>query len=770
MRMKVKKTNMKKSIQQLFKPLINISRSQDKDYLTRNLPEAAGLEHEYMNPDAMLDKKGKDLTFYDIMLLDDVIKSTIDLKKKMALNVSHSVRPASKEQKDIDIAEAVQKNFDNMDISFNDQLDNLLDAMAYGFKVGEIIWNTELVNGLWTWKYVKFMHSIFFDFHYDEFNNMDKVAIGRNYGSSTEVPRDEFEQKFIYMVYPYLKDGNWYGDSDLKELYVEWWQKFNIIRWRGIYLQNFGMPVPIVTYDSSKISATEKSDIDDMLDSWQDLMQVKIPGTRDPVSGELRPKFDIQWRDIGTDKGAMQFNETIEMINKEIRRKLLVPDKLGFSADTTGSFSQSKVFFDMFLLIIRDLHTRLEAIINDKVKQFVDFNFQVQEYPVWEFDEIDETIEIEMLRLLIEKGVIDKREKWIRAHVGIPDITDKEMEEIEKAREEDRKNQPPAFPGFPQRQFNKKQFKNQPIDFKKIEEQYDTHENDFLKDYNAIMEKEEEKLLNTIERKKIIENKDYKAMKKLRISKTELKRLISEFYAQMYLEGKTDAIEEIQDNPVSENIEFKSYVPVKFQQEEWLDRAWIDRFLKKYGELGILTSADKEYLTTLRDRAFFITGETENRVLRTAYHTLDEGIRTGAIPKQTIAKLREVLSEDREKYALTIARTNSSDAYNTGRMNEFTSDAVIPYMEAFQYSAIIDIATTPFCREHDGQIISVNDPNLATVNPPNHFNCRSLFISIMVGQDEVEGDFYEGYKDKPSQFPQWGTNVTAVRPAEGFGG
>lgn len=83
----------------------------------------------------------------------------------------------------------------------------------------------------------------------------------------------------------------------------------------------------------------------------------------------------------------------------------------------------------------------------------------------------------------------------------------------------------------------------------------------------------------------------------------------------------------------------------------------------------------------------------------------------------------------------TIVRTNLSEAYNTGRMNLFRHPSIRGHIAAFEYSAILDRNTTPFCREWHGTVLSSDDPRVQAFNPPNHFRCRSVWVPIMRGEE-----------------------------------
>lgn len=54
---------------------------------------------------------------------------------------------------------------------------------------------------------------------------------------------------------------------------------------------------------------------------------------------------------------------------------------------------------------------------------------------------------------------------------------------------------------------------------------------------------------------------------------------------------------------------------------------------------------------------------------------------------------------------------------------------------AFQYSAILDWRTTPLCSSLDDMVVSPDDPKRMKFNPPNHWNCRSIWVEILQDED-----------------------------------
>jgi SPP1 gp7 family putative phage head morphogenesis protein len=787
--------------------LINLFKEDDprkpstEQVLTKTLDYNAGLESELENPDSLLENKSKDLTFYDTLLNDDKIKSSIELKKRLTLSSNGDVISASEETQDQDIADFCRWQFENMFVDFYDILDNYLDGMVYGFKVGELMWINEAIatekgilvpdqfKGKWWVGNIKHKHSVFFDFEYDEYGNVKALLIGRNYGFDTSeggknyIDAEEIKQKFLIFIYPYAKDGNYYGDSDLKEVYTQWFAKFNIFRFRNMYLEKFGMPIPEVIYNSQKTNATEVSELKAMLKNFQDSMYFVNPGAWNSDAKELVGKFKIILHEVRNGNATDQYEKAIDQIDKQIARKLLIPDKLGFSETTTGSYSLGEVQYGIFVNVIEDLQRKLENVVNNLIKKIVDVNYSnIKDYPTWQFDKLSKTVKQEMLKILIEKGVIDKREKWIRKYVGIPELSEKEKEEIEKEKEEAIKNAPP-IPQFqpqfqPQQQpqqppQKKKEFKvnTHPVNFKKIERFYDESEADFLKEYSRLWIENTQYLIGQTEKKKIVETKNIALTSTLRIKKAGFKRLFQDYYLRLYIGGKIDGIEEIDERWKKIKKEgFKSDI-VEMQLQEIADRDWVNTMLRKYAELGRLTKDDIEAFKLIKQQAFLNAGNTEVEMVETVQRTITEGIRNNKTTASIINEIERNMVDKYKKYSITVARTGASDYYNTGRMNLFNSNQVSPYIEAYQYIAIIDSATTDFCASHDGQIIQKGSPELSTINPPNHFNCRSLLTTIFLGENNDPDSYYYNY-EKNKEMKPWGTGVKvdSRQPVKGFGG
>lgn len=108
-------------------------------------------------------------------------------------------------------------------------------------------------------------------------------------------------------------------------------------------------------------------------------------------------------------------------------------------------------------------------------------------------------------------------------------------------------------------------------------------------------------------------------------------------------------------------------------------------------------------------------------------------------------------------YLNTLSRTNLFDAFNEGRFAEFTDPALQGFVEALEYSAVLDDRTTDICQALDGTVWDADNPLWDTYRPPNHYNCRSILVAVT--QVDVARGEWDGEE----------SGAPEVQPADGFG-
>ena len=88
-----------------------------------------------------------------------------------------------------------------------------------------------------------------------------------------------------------------------------------------------------------------------------------------------------------------------------------------------------------------------------------------------------------------------------------------------------------------------------------------------------------------------------------------------------------------------------------------------------------------------------------------------------------------------------IVRTQQTNTYNKGRLVQARDPELEGLVQGMQYSAIIDQVTTEVCTFLDEKIFRIDDVDLNRLTPPNHVNCRSVLIPVLIDEDLQPGDF-----------------------------
>ena len=153
----------------------------------------------------------------------------------------------------------------------------------------------------------------------------------------------------------------------------------------------------------------------------------------------------------------------------------------------------------------------------------------------------------------------------------------------------------------------------------------------------------------------------------------------------------------------------------------------------------------------LEQRSYQIAGDVSESLRKRVVTTIFNGIKNS----WPLADVVRRIGEDVDSYSIpqlnTIVRTTTFEAINEARYNFFSTPELGGFVEALEYSAILDGRTTDICRELDGKIYPEDSEVWQTYRPPNHFNCRSLLIAV-------------------TQLDKWQeSEPPELLPAEGFG-
>ena len=156
------------------------------------------------------------------------------------------------------------------------------------------------------------------------------------------------------------------------------------------------------------------------------------------------------------------------------------------------------------------------------------------------------------------------------------------------------------------------------------------------------------------------------------------------------------------------------------------------------------TDSIEKVLELFKQKAFYITGIEKDNILKKIKNILMQGIKSGIGEREFIEQLDESLKgydiAMQGARLQTIVRTNIADVYNTARTQEFKN--IEDYIDAYQYSAILDDRTSDICIALDGKIFPKSEIDKYT--PPNHFGCRSIIVPI------YSGEKFDGFSEMPA--------------------
>jgi SPP1 gp7 family putative phage head morphogenesis protein len=184
-------------------------------------------------------------------------------------------------------------------------------------------------------------------------------------------------------------------------------------------------------------------------------------------------------------------------------------------------------------------------------------------------------------------------------------------------------------------------------------------------------------------------------------------------------------------------------------------------FKRKYSEPSIETTpvdgaVPEEAVAWYQTYSVYLAGIYSEAILSKAEEIIKTAIEDGLHNKDIVKLLQS--SEEFESFTehrlQTITRTEGTKAYNKGRLEQFKG--VGDFVEAVQYSAVLDRRTTQLCRRLHGKIMSIDNKMVNAYLPPNHFNCRSIIIPVTRYDDWEESDFSNVPKPEDGfDNPEW---------------
>ena len=354
---------------------------------------------EILPVDEIITRKG--WAEYRRMLHDPQITATLAFKKLMVGGRKWDVEPASKDAKDIAVAKFVSKAIKR--INFKSLVKESLSAFEWGFSLGELIWKLDEIDGKQAIVLadVKFRDPEHLTVKTDKHGNIKSWIQDNNamLGNASKHKIELAPDKVLHFANN-KQFSQHYGKSDLRASYRAWWAKKFIIQFWNVFLERMGSPLMMAKYPTGATPEL-KDALKNIMKGLSSKSEILIPEGVEIALIEA------------TRSGQATYDTALAYHDKEIARAMLMIALLGAGGNevTRGADSQSR-------LQLRTLHKMADetggefmwAFNEQVIKQLVDFNFDVDEYPKVFFQDYGEFEAFEItdaVRLLHAAGILD---------------------------------------------------------------------------------------------------------------------------------------------------------------------------------------------------------------------------------------------------------------------------------------------------------------------------------------------------------------------------
>ena len=663
------------------------------------------------NPDQLVTRKG--LGIYDQMRHDGQIKACMAFKKLAVTATGWTVEAPEDMEDDWEPVRFVRAQLEMMPGTFNEVIRRILTALDYGFSVSEKVW-APIEKGEWQGKIgltVKTKRPHTFRFRQDEFANI--LAVQQEAHIQIDMPVDKF---VLYATNDEF--GNPYGTSDLRAAYREWWEKDHALKWMMMFLERLGIPPLVGFYNPDSYQGSQLADLQTIFKNIQAATNMLIPRPAGPDQ-EPGKHFELQFPEVAGQVSTV-FIPALEMMDTAIAKALLMPGLLGLSPEqVSGSLARARTSFDVFLFVLNKLRQDIEeCVVNEQiVRPLLDINYpQLSEYPKFKMLPITDDVRLDLLdkwKDLIGVGAVastDDDETHIRAMLDFPD---REMDSSDGSEEDDNESdeEPPPGEFTAHRQLSGYE---QRVDFAAIDRYLTRRETGMVDAWRGLLLEARDKMMARVRRG----NPNLGLIRSLSAlpNRAALRRTMQDYLLSLFEAGRKEIRKELPRLFATDGPNYKPTAAMQFLREKAVQLA-STASQKLIGEVKEALSLSLELGET--------GGQAADR-LRAVFEPYvgDPGV------------LRD--DEQLAPYRIeNIVRTESTAAYNQGRLVEARTPGIVDQMRGMEFSAILDSRTTPVCEALDGSIIPINAPELDKFRPPLHFQCRSVLVPVTI-YDEID--------------------------------
>lgn len=665
------------------------------------------------NPDLILQKTGRGIEIYQDMKTDAHIASCMRSRKSGVLSKEWDVHPVSTKPIDVEIANFVKNNLNNLD--WDQDLKQMLDAPFVGFRVMEIMWTEE--DGKWKIQSLKARPQRRFTFN----TSYELRVLNYTTLNDEAIP----PAKFILVQHD-AEEENPYGERLFSPCFWPWYFKKHGYKFWAIYTEKYGMPTAVGKYQPGA-SQEDKQSLLDALDSLVQDAAVAIPSNS-----------ELDFKETSGDKAEVH-RLFLTFCNSEISKAIL-GQTLTTEMGDTGSFSAAKVHQDVRNDIVEsDAKMLMGAINSQLIPPLVEFNFGPQKsYPAFKIQYAPEdSVKKDLTdrdKNLVEMGLpMGVKYFYTRYNIPEPDKGEKIV-------------QPSAAPQLSQ-QFSQAEQKTYQIDFAEGDDQKVIARDQILQGYYTRALDQGLTYYGRMVRELKQEIQGWQSLDKagaLKVSNEAITSL-GDYFTKValtgYMLGEYDAWKDY-DEAVKQETSSDFADPIYTIKPIPLD---LEDAISYFSRLMPVDINDYRQLQTDLKAKYFTIAEAEGQAMVEqlkgyVQQAIEKGTTLEEFKKNANDLFGQMGLEPADPWKLETAfRTNVQTAYGAGNYEKYQDPDLKDMLPYFRYSAILDSGTRPTHRAMNGFIAARDDPIWDEWWPPNGFNCRCGVVAINKYKAEREG-------------------------------
>ncbi|MBN2531888.1 MAG: DUF935 family protein [Spirochaetales bacterium] len=629
------------------------------------------------------------------------------------------VEPPSDKPQDKQIAETIETNlFKDMTITWDDTIRHALLMLPFGFSILEKVWELKPDYHIGLRKLDPRLPQSITRWNIDEkTKSLKHVVQADSNGDEYKLPIEKI------LVFSSDKEGdNWEGTSILRGAYKPWYLKNDFEKINAIKHDRYGVGIPVANVPEGVQKGSE---------AWEDTEEALESLHANEQGYIVAPegyKFELL---TGGETGAG--TNTLESIKyyDEMIAKCMLAMFISLGTSQTGSRALGSSFIDVFLDSLQAYADYMcEVVSRFCLKEYVDYNWQVKEYPVLKAQRI-KRLDTQTIALLVKSGVIKADrdlENSVREVLNLPEQKEEvnvnvrkkekpgteETDEKETGEEKDETGEEVEAEEqlSTRKPFQFKTGKNKGlskeeeiVDLISIENRLDKAEYDLTKELLAMKEQQREDIINQLVAGRKVQNIRV-------ILKKDMFNLLMKAFKNQLNEGRKEVREELKNQGLTK---------IKMASE--------NRTPEDYSEYVDIIA--EETMIDIEDASHKLVSILSFKAVEGAFR---RGLRGEALKSY----LEQYNLSDRTWKDMLAGAINKG--WGAGR--DLEGKRWKDDIEYACYSCVLDKDSCRVCAALDGKEHAVGDPDYITPNPDclgcNRCRCMTIFVLKHEGMSEEE--------------------------------